>query len=384
MASVLAVVALGNLVLPEDAQESLGVDYLYLAAGVLGLLVLLRVRTVLLYPKAWAWSLLILLSALPVIAATGLSVLGTTKLLAIVWIAVLALAVSAFVDIQRGAAALIAIVFTVGVVVSLLSLLLDETTVSGRGTLFALNPIGVSRVTGLAVVVAVIYALYTRRHRVVLLAIAALCASATAFTLSRGPLLSAFAGLSVGLLLLLRNRRLAARWLVLLIAAVLVFVLIGVSSGLFPFGNELLRGDSGRSNLFDSAWQQFVENQGGIGWGNFYYTGDLAYESDDSRYPHNLFLEVASEGGWVALLAMFITIAGVLVAGIRTYLRRPERESLVVLVAYIYALVNAQVSSDIAGNRMLWVFMALTAGLAAMRAATSHEGPRAGPDTLSS
>ncbi|MBO3663530.1 O-antigen ligase family protein [Microbacterium stercoris] len=365
LALALAVAALGNLILPETAQEVAGFDYLYLALGVLGLMFLARLRNVFQAPRAWMWAFAVLISAVPGVFVGGVTSYGVMKLTAIALIAVFALGVSSFASVDRGASYFVSIALAVGIAASVLSLLVGETTVNSRGTLFALNPIGVSRVTGLAIVITAIYAIYASKRRLIIVGAGLLATVATALTLSRGPLLSAVVGIAFALLLLLRARKTGTRWIVLIAGVVVGLVAFGITSGLFPFGGDLLRGDSGRGNIYDYAWHIFRGAPLGVGWGNFYYVGDFLYDGDDAPYAHNLYLEVATEGGLIALIVMVVVTAAVLVAGVRRFARKPDRIALVVLALYVYALVNAQFSSDIAGNRMLWVTMALTAALAA-------------------
>jgi len=381
LALAFSFVGLGNLILPPVAQDVLGVDYLIIAFGVLGLLIFFRIRRVVTSPQVWLWSALIPLGALPGFLVAGMNSYGSLKLFSFVTVFLLALAASAFVDIERGVAYTTRITLSVAVGVSLLSLLLQETTVGGRATLFDLNPLGVSRVTGLAIVIGAIFALQGKRNRPWYVLFAALGLISTSFTLSRGPLVSAFVALAVVLGLMLFVRQVRSSWIVLLVIGSAIVTWLAVWSGWFQFAEAFFRGDSGRGHLFPFALQQFLLNPLGIGWGSFFYAGDIAFESDDARYPHNLFLEFAVEGGVVALVALVAALLFIARAASTAFVATKDPLVLAVIGIFIYALVNAQFSSDVTGNRMLWVSMALAAALASYHRQRARMAPTLASDS---
>ena len=119
----------------------------------------------------------------------------------------------------------------------------------------------------------------------------------------------------------------------------------------------------------------------------------LVGRPDLPRYPHNLFAEVAVEGGLVglALLAGLLLVALQPVSIARA---RADPLSMCVLMLFINAFLNAMVSDDIPGNRVLFLLIGtLTAFALPQRAhasrrvrrrsrapaAGSPQGPVAGP-----
>ncbi|EQB64156.1 MAG: O-antigen polymerase [candidate division Zixibacteria bacterium RBG-1] len=86
---------------------------------------------------------------------------------------------------------------------------------------------------------------------------------------------------------------------------------------------------------------------------------------DDKRgiYPHNIFLEMASELGFLGLLAIFLLIFWSLKDGFSLFKRNQDSNStylsLTLLALFIFLLLNSLVSGDINDNRILFASMAL-------------------------
>ena len=77
---------------------------------------------------------------------------------------------------------------------------------------------------------------------------------------------------------------------------------------------------------------------------------------DLQRYPHNLFAEVAVEGGLVGL----VLLAGLLVVALQPVSiarARGDPLSMCVLMLFINAFLNAMLSDDIPGNRVLFLLI---------------------------
>ena len=89
----------------------------------------------------------------------------------------------------------------------------------------------------------------------------------------------------------------------------------------------------------------------GYGTGNygFFYTG-----VDAKVYPHNLFVEILYENGILGLLILFL----ILFKGLINYKMIFKNEySDVLFCSFVYFLVNAQFSSDIEGNILIFTFL---------------------------
>ena len=84
------------------------------------------------------------------------------------------------------------------------------------------------------------------------------------------------------------------------------------------------RSDQGRINLYIEAVDNFIDTEGsGVGTGGFsYYFGVTKY-----TYPHNLFLEVASEQGIIGLLILLILLGTVVIPVSYTHLDVYKRQS---------------------------------------------------------
>ena len=101
---------------------------------------------------------------------------------------------------------------------------------------------------------------------------------------------------------------------------------------------------SGRDIIYDYAVDVFLNNPiMGDGLGGFYYYGQ--------QYAHNLILELACEGGLVALLLFIFATLCSLIKG-RTAYRSPDA-----MLLLTFSFVAAMFSGDMFDNR--WVFVAL-------------------------
>lgn len=181
---------------------------------------------------------------------------------------------------------------------------------------------------------------------------------------SRGPLLSlALALAATGAVWLARVPR----------KALPVLVVIGLGVALLPMvslpetssqrlGEAVrdpvasLRSDS-RYTSYGQALQLIEQHPlVGIGAGGFQSVGTLAHPAED--YPHNLPLEVWSELGLVAAVALVGSIVAVLIRmwqGAWRFAPGPSSRLLYVIVGvFVFKLLAAQVSGDINENRAFW------------------------------
>ncbi len=122
-------------------------------------------------------------------------------------------------------------------------------------------------------------------------------------------------------------------------------------------------GDSGRSGIYSFTLAEAISNPEGIGWGGFPGIAWRWGSQADRIYPHNILLELLVEGGVVAFLGFGLVFIFAMWRGTRSYLLSKDGLELATIGIYIYALTNAQFSSDLVGNRMLWVSLGLVLAL---------------------
>lgn len=83
----------------------------------------------------------------------------------------------------------------------------------------------------------------------------------------------------------------------------------------------------------------------------------------NANYPHNIFLEVASELGTLGL-GIFLALAWLLYTKLRNLLKKPTDSVFyivvqIVTIGVVYSLIIAQFSGNLQHQRSLWLFVAL-------------------------
>ena len=159
---------------------------------------------------------------------------------------------------------------------------------------------------------------------------------------SRGPIIATGLGLLAWILIrgVLRTRTLLVALLVTGIA------LVGVNRASDAAISRFVLEDEARRGLWATARLAFLEAPLlGQGWGDFSSFSLVDY------YPHNLFLETASEMGILGLLALLAMLS---VASVRVLRSRSQPEVRVVAALAVVMLVGQQFSSDLT-NRLFWI-----------------------------
>lgn len=386
LAVPLVVIGLGNLVLPEPAQALLPVDYLLLTLALCGAVSLYRLRRVVSRLSMLTPLVLFFAGCLVGVLSSTASSYAQNKFLTFGIIALLATATATATSqlaLQRAVGISLLIV---GVATSAALITLGSVSPLGRATLFDLNPIGLARATGLATVISVAL-LFSggprRRSRlfwVGLLAVALLGSVATVLTGSRGPFVSIAAALAVVLVASLHAKRLrlatVATLGVTLIAGYLAVVLFG-GQGLGRLESGV---DSGRALLYSQTWEVIRSRPWtGVGWGNFpLYIFDFSSD-DGTLYPHNILLELWVEGGIPALVGFLILCVAAFARQFRA--ARDATWTFVMLAVLTFSLTNALFSSDVVGNRLMWLL--LVVGLLSVERSTKRgtgiDSTRRGP-----
>ncbi len=224
----------------------------------------------------------------------------------------------------------------------------------GSDTGASLNPIAAGRLGGTIVLITVLgrvqYVPRAIQYVVALLGLGVLLGAA-----SRGPLLALMVAVTLTALSYraLRGRLAVAATIVALalIGGVGNVVLAESADRLTSATND--EGAAGRSALWDQAIQGIKIWPEGVGWGNYSAEGLL---QGTGEYPHNFFLELAVEAGFIAAFCfalLFAFVAYRLWKNLRFVGPLP-------FALLMFWFVTAQFSSDINGNR---VFILILFGL---------------------
>lgn len=251
-----------------------------------------------------------------------------------------------------------------------------ETDLIGRAALAGSNTIVPGRLAG-AGFVAVATLMITRSARpIVAVPIMAILAALIIDTGSRGPIAAVTVALAVVVACLTLHGRGRGR--------TIIGALVALGIGYWSFANAdqsvrerlllVFADDRGRSvNLREFMWSRAVDvvqsHIAGIGWGSLSrVTNPIA------DYPHNIFLEVTAEGGWVAGAGLLLILVG---AYKRAYFKAAADDpmALCLMAVMTFWLVNALVSGDINDNRGVFVYAAACLALTKTRDGTFEDRP---------
>jgi hypothetical protein len=233
----------------------------------------------------------------------------------------------------------------------------------GRFTLATVDTISSSRLVGAAVVVLLVLGLGSRRHGWWALPLAAGSGMVLVHIGSRGPLVAVILTLAI---VVLTGRCFAGRRVLFVIlgtgvtAAAYAYARLAGGTGGERIAKSLQDGlaDDVRARLFSDAIHLGATSFGGVGWGEFAQHSDIGRQianAEGVSYAHNVFAETFAEGGVLALLAFALVTA---IALLRLRRLSQNLREAVVFATVVYWLLNAQVSSDIVGNRFMWVALA--------------------------
>lgn len=173
---------------------------------------------------------------------------------------------------------------------------------------------------------------------------------------SRGPLAAAI--VAIGITAVLRRKGGGKAWgLVVMAALFYTWQWAGerdlVSSRMYELAGT---STDARLDMLRTTGAQAVSNPIGSGWGSVEgllegsWAGILGH-----RYPHNIFMEVAAESGWLALVAMLL----VLVVAFRRqwHASAGNAHEMALFALLVFFVASAMVSGDINSHRAMWVLI---------------------------
>jgi len=217
-----------------------------------------------------------------------------------------------------------------------------------------LNPILLGRAAGLAVLAGIVVWRDALGSRIWFIVFFAAAVTVMFLTGSRGPILGLVAMLPIILTTISTIRERAAMVAgvgAALVAGFLVIVTMDPASRL-ALGHVAHATTQLRAVLWSEALADWLEAPWfGHGFGSF---ARLFSWSDLSVYPHNLFLELLAETGAVG--AMLVLVAFVLPF---TWWRRMSRGTRGLLALWVFTLLQAQFSGDLAANAEVFLLLPL-------------------------
>lgn len=173
---------------------------------------------------------------------------------------------------------------------------------------------------------------------------------------SRGPLLAAILPLMFLAVQQGGHLRTQRAWAMVIVVGMGLFIAVVISllpqaaldriiSGMAPGAPDA--STLARQQAYGRSLDLIGATPMGIGWGGF-PSHVNAFNGLAIQYPHNLFVEVFLEGGWMAGFSLLALMGA---APLVLWRHRRTEAGGMILVALLYFLINAMVSSDVNGNR---------------------------------
>ncbi|USG67137.1 O-antigen ligase family protein [Brevibacillus ruminantium] len=225
-------------------------------------------------------------------------------------------------------------------------------------TAFGSSTIALGRTTGLAFLWIFLLAVESRMNAALAIGLLAFFLLVLIGSGSRGPLMSLLAVAAVaGPLYYGRKGKQIGIFCIglLILSLVMTTALSILPQSATNRIQSFLEGDLGASELsrltaFERSWETIAAHPFGIGWGGFAHEINL-WQGETRQYPHNIWLEITLEGGWLAGLALL----ALFYAGFsRLYRHLRSFEARALFAALLYFLLNAMVSGDINDNKLLF------------------------------
>lgn len=242
-----------------------------------------------------------------------------------------------------------------------------------RATTFDSNPIWLGRELVSGLLVAVWLSWRKLLHPLVALSLIVLILSALSETESRGPLLGAVAAL-VLFVAVVRPMLSGLGWAAASFVSATVIAVFYFAPQIIPdrfLALVLAPGETVDSTSRTEMWVKTLamieSNPGGVGYGNW-----QTYTNMRHLWPHNLFLEVFAEAGWLPGAVITLTTLGVLVALARRSRRDPE--AAMVLILLVASVVEVSASGDL-NARTFFALLVLGAVVATWRREEQDDSP---------
>ena len=260
---------------------------------------------------------------------------------------------------------------TVGVLLAGVLLAFGNTAQQGRLAIFDLNPIGLGRITGMAALL-LLLSLPGRpaSRKATILPLALFCAYITYQTQSMGPFGAIWVAAAVAMFL--KKERRSSAVIFGLGAGMMALVASGAIASRINQSAASDKSSLDRFELYEASWQIFTQHLGGIGWGNLYaYLPESARVSalGIEQHSHNIVMEVAVEGGIVALIGLVAAagmgLIGLLAHGAASGDQRP-------MGMWLYAIAIAMTSGNLPGNRVTLVMLGVGLALYVARQRNSQ------------
>ncbi|OPX92108.1 MAG: O-Antigen ligase [Pelotomaculum sp. PtaB.Bin117] len=225
------------------------------------------------------------------------------------------------------------------------------------------NPIEISRLIGLFILLVVIGEVMAIPHLFVFL-LAAAASAAMILLDARGPALALVIALLCGGMAAGRRE---FRLPPVLVVPLFILLAVYVSSHYWFSPDFFSLSDNGRWQLYQAALATFGQNPVlGAGTGSYASISPVP----GINYPHNLFLESAAELGLAGLALSLLFVFAPLLR--LACWRKKVKETALAVSLLVFCLVNAMLSGDVPGNYLLW----LAGGVAASAAMTAAEDYR--------
>ena len=232
------------------------------------------------------------------------------------------------------------------------------------------NTIASGDVAGLVVLSCFIFALTRRRRRGLMLAFGGAAAVTMFATGSRGPVLAVAVALATVATFspvsgVYRTVRIAAMTLVIFLSW--YFVRGDTTGGAGRIAATLLEGSAQdttsqiRLSLWREAWDVIPGHFWGIGWGGLNDLGPLngggLLGQPGLPYPHDIWLEVTAQAGWIAGAALIVFVW----CGLRRLRRLAASPYTAVLFGMaVFWVIQASVSGDVNSWRGMWASVAIS------------------------
>lgn len=228
---------------------------------------------------------------------------------------------------------------------------------TNRLTLEGVNTIGTAQMVCAGAIVSFL-GIFSKKNNMLGKTFLAFLSSAMLFVAllsgSRGPVLAAV----MALLFVIVSTSMLRRYFLRAVAG--IFLVLGTAVVWASFSSsdgldrllDFLGGKSegsaqARIELWEYTLRQIADSPLGIGWGGF--------QTVVFDYPHNLLLEIAVEAGLV--IALLTTV--ILIMSLKKYVKNDgDLYRATLLALFIFSIANSMVSSDLNGNRLVWIMLA--------------------------